>query len=159
MQETEDAENAWMREIQRSIAGSYKFKEMQHSLGLFFDKAGVLHCGGRLKFAPLDFVTKHPIILPLRNFLSDLIIRECHEDVMYNGLKETLAELRSRHWIPRGRQTVKRVIYRGVICRRGQGKAYAVPDLPELRAQQDSAFTNCGVDFTGPLYVRPCVKR
>ena len=36
VQETEDAENAWMREIQRSILGSHKFKEMQHSLGLFF---------------------------------------------------------------------------------------------------------------------------
>ena len=42
VQETEDAENAWMRKIQRSIVGSHKFKEMQHSLGLFFDKAGVL---------------------------------------------------------------------------------------------------------------------
>ena len=45
VQETEDAENAWMREIQRSIHGN-KFKEMQHSLGLFFDKPGVLRCGG-----------------------------------------------------------------------------------------------------------------
>ena len=68
VQETEDAENAWIREIQRSIVGSHKFKEMQHSLGLFFDKAGVFHCGGRLKFAPLDFVTKHPILLSQRNY-------------------------------------------------------------------------------------------
>ena len=64
MQETEDAENAWIREVQWSIFGSHKFKEMQHSLGLFFDKAGALHCRCQLKFAPLDFVTKHPILLP-----------------------------------------------------------------------------------------------
>ena len=110
VQETEDAENALMREIQRSILGSHKFKEMQHSLGLFLDKAGVHRCGGRLKFAPLDFVTKHPIFLPQRNYLSELIIRDCHEDVMHNGLKETLTQLRSRHWIPKGRQTVRRVM-------------------------------------------------
>ena len=148
-QETEDAENAWMREIQRSILGSHKFKEMQHSLGLFFDKVGVLRCGGRLKFAPLDFINKHPILLPQRNYLSELIIRDCHEDVMHNGLKETL---RSGYWIPKGRQTVRRVIYRCVICRRAEGKAYAAPpppDLPEFRVQQDFAFTNCGVDFAG----------
>ena len=36
--ETEDAESAWMREIQRSIVGSHKFKEMQHSLGCFLIK-------------------------------------------------------------------------------------------------------------------------
>ena len=136
---------------------------MQHSLGLFFDKAGVLRCGGRLKVAPLDFVTKHPILLPQRNYLSELIIRDCHEDVMHNGLKETLTQLRSRHWIPKGRQTVRRVIYRCIICRRAEGKAYAAlppPDLPEFRVQQDFAFTNCGVDFAAPLYVRPMfVKR
>ena len=33
VQETEDAENAWIRQIQRSIVGSNKFKHMQHSLG------------------------------------------------------------------------------------------------------------------------------
>ena len=164
VQETEDAESAWMREIQRSVLGSHKFKEMQHSLGLFFDKAGVLCCGGQLKFAPLDFVTRHPILLPQRNYLSELIIRDCHEDVMNNGLKETLTQSRSRYWIPKGRQTVRRVIYRCVICRslRAEGKAYAAPpppDLPEFRVQQDFAFTNRGVDFAGPLYVRPMFEK
>ena len=115
-----------------------------------------------MKFAPLDFVTKHPIFLPQRNYLSELIIRDCHEDVMHNGLKETLTPLRSRYWIPRGRQIVRRVIYRCVICRRAEGKAYAAPppsDLPEFRVQQDFAFTNCGVDFAGPLYVRPMFEK
>ena len=161
VQKTEDAENAWMRETQRSIDGSHKFKEMQQSLGLFFDKASVLCCGGRLKFVLLDFATKHPILLPQRNYLSELIIRDCHEDVMHNGLKETLIQLRSRYFISRGRQTLTRVIYRCVICRRAEGKAYAAPpppDLPEFRAQQDFAFTNCGVDFIG-LYVRPMFEK
>ena len=106
-----------------------------------------------MKFALLDFITEHSILLPQRNYLSDLIIRDCHEDVMHNGLKETLTQLRSRYWIPRGRQTVRRVIYRCVICRRAEGKTYAAPpppDLPEFRVQQDFAFTNCGVDFAGP---------
>ena len=71
VQETEDAENAWIREIQWSIFGSHKFKEMQNSLGLFFDKAGALHCKCQLKFALLDFVTKHPILLVPRNYLSE----------------------------------------------------------------------------------------
>ena len=77
---------------------------------------------------------------------------------MHNGLEETLTHLRSRYWIPKGRQTVRRVIYKCVICRRAEGKAYAAlppPDLPEFRVQQDFAFTNCGVDFAGPLYVMP----
>ena len=79
---------------------------------------------------------------------------------MHNGL--TLTQLRSRYWIPKGRQTVRRVIYKCVICRRAEGKAYAVPpppDLPEFRVQQDFAFTNCGVDFAGPLHVRPMFEK
>ena len=127
-----------------------------------FDKAGVLHCRGQLKIAPLDFVTKPPILLPPRNYLSELIIKDCHEDVMRNRLKETLTELRWRYWIPRGRQTVRKMIYRCVICRRAEGKAYAAlppPDLPEFRVQQDFAFTNCGVDFVGPFYVRPMFEK
>ena len=135
---------------------------MQHSLGLFFDKAGVLRCGGRLKFAPLDLVTKHPILLPQRNYLSELIIRDCHEDVMHNGLKETLTQLQLRYWIPKGRQTVRRVIYKCLIDKRAEGKAYAAPpppDLPEFRVQQDFAFTKCGVDFASPLYVRPMFEK
>ena len=83
-------------------------------MGLFFDKTGVLHC--RLKIAPLDFVTKHPILLPQRNYLSEFIIRDCHEDVMHNGLEETLTQLQSQYWIPKGRQTVRRMIYTCVIC-------------------------------------------
>ena len=81
---------------------------------------------------------------------------------MHNGLKRTLTQLRSRYWIPRGRRTVRSVISRCVMCRKAEDKAYAAPpppDLPEFRVQQDFAFTNCGVEFAGPLYVRPMSEK
>jgi len=44
-----------------------------------------------------------------------------------------------------------------VICRKTQGKPYAVPDPPPLIKSQADPFTVTGVDFTGALYVRSSV--
>ena len=80
---------------------------------------------------------------------------------MHNGLKETLTEGRSKYWIPKGRQTVKKELLGCNICRRFQGRSYPVaesPNLPESRVRDVHAFSCVGVDFAGPLFVKPKVK-
>lgn len=64
--------------------------------------------------------------------------------VMHNGLKETLTEVRSRYWIPEGRQTVKKELFGCNTCRRFQGQSYPVsesPALPEFRVTDAHAFS------------------
>ena len=44
-----------------------------------------------------------------------------------------------------------------VVCKKLQGKSYAVPPpppLPEFRLSDEFAFTLVGVDFAGPIYVK-----
>ena len=80
---------------------------------------------------------------------------------MHNGLKETLTEVRSKYWIPKGRQTVRKELFGRNICRRFQGRSYPVPespDLPEFRVRDVHAFSCVGVDFAGPLFVKSKVK-
>jgi hypothetical protein len=72
-------------------------------------------------------------------------------------VQETLAQLRSRFWVIKGRQVVKRVLSKCSTCKKIEGMSYATPNappLPNFRLCDDFAFTNIGVDYAGPLYVK-----
>lgn len=76
---------------------------------------------------------------------------------LHGSVRETLAELRSRLWVPKGRQSVKRVLSKCVVCKKLEGKACSAPcnaALPEFRVLEAPAFFNIGVDFAGPFYVK-----
>ena len=56
-----------------------------------------------------------------------------------------------------GRQAVKRVLKRCVICKKLDGPSHPTcnsPDLPRILVSEDPPFTHVGIDFAGPLYVR-----
>ena len=40
----------------------------------------------------MSYSVKHPILLPRAHPLTELIVREAHDRVFYNGVKETLTE-------------------------------------------------------------------
>ena len=82
----------------------------QQQLGLYKDENQHLKCGGRLAHAELNSETRHPILLPREHHLAKLIVEHCHKEVKHGGVKDTLAELRSQYWIPKGRQFVKKVL-------------------------------------------------
>ena len=84
-------------------------------------------------------------------------MRDAHERVHHNRIEATLAQLRTRFWIVKGRQFVKRTLASCTVCHRYEGKSYRVPpqsDLPEFRLSQKPAFTYVGVDYAGPLYIK-----
>ena len=155
--EYQQAEFLWIRSIQNLERKKPNFQQKSLHLGLYEDQDGVQRCKGRLGNAVLPFDARFPIFLPSDNHLTALIIEECHRKVLHNGVKETLTELRSRFWVPRGRQVVRRVIARCSVCKRFEGQHYSVPPaaaLPGFRLEEQFAFTNTGVDFCGPLFVK-----
>ena len=96
-------------------------------------------------------------MLPRSHHVTSPIIRHCHESVFHNGLNATLTEVRTKYWITKGRQTVKKELHNCAKCRRFQDQHYPIPsspDLPEFRVQEKHAFSSVGVDFAGPLYVK-----
>ena len=111
--------------------------------------------------ATIPFNAKYPVLLPADHYLTARIIDDCHKPVLQNGPRETLAELRSWFWIVKGRQVVRKVISRCVICKRIEGQHYAIPPtapLLQFRVEESPAFTSTGIDFAGPLFVRRGAK-
>ena len=105
------AEELWIRDIQSKLISNTKFKGWEREFGVFVDAKGILRCGRRLGNADLTETEKHPALLDASHHVTSIIIQACHERVHHNGVKETLTELRSRFWIVRGRQVVRRILH------------------------------------------------
>ena len=132
-------------------------KTLTKQFNLFQDEKGVWRCGGRLANTELLYSVKYPILLPRSHPLTSLVVRRAHERVFHNGVKETLAETRSKYWIPRGRSFTRNILHKCVTCRRFEGppcKAPQPPPLPKCRVKEAPAFSYTGVDFAGPFVVR-----
>ena len=155
--EYESAKGFCIKVEQAKMTSESGFEKRSESLGLYEDDEGFIRCRGRIGKAKIPFVTRFPLILPRDSAFTELIIREAHEKVFHNGVKETLAQVRSAYWIVKGRQLVKKVLKRCFICKILEGLAYPPPgtcDLPEFRVDCGPAFQTIGVDFCGPVYVR-----
>ena len=116
-----------------------------------------MYCKGRLGISDLSLETQHPMVLDSKHQYTSLLIKQCHERVHHSGVRATLAEVRSRYWNPKGRQTIKKVVSKCVVCKKLEGKAFSAPpstDLPSFRVNQANPFSTIGVDFAGPLFVK-----
>ena len=107
--------------------------------------------------APLPYETRFPILIPRDREIAKLLVLEAHQIVKHDGVKATLAQLRSQYWIVRGRQYVGKIIARCSTCARFKGRSYEPPrppPWPKFRVSDDSAFTRIGIDFAGLVYVK-----
>ena len=154
--EIDKSEKLWIHELQKPF-DHQKLEELNKHLGLFRDENGIVRCKGRLSRSSLNAEAKYPVLIPRDHHVSTLIVRHCHNRVMHNGPKETLAELRSRFWIVKGRQLVRKIVHQCTTCKRIQGLSYRAPErsqLPEFRVHEEHPFASVGIDFAGPLYVK-----
>ena len=151
------AEELWILESQKMIVADKSFKQWQQQLDLFRDERGLWRCRGRIQNAGVPYCTKHPVLLHKDHHFTMLIVKQAHSRVLHGGVKETLAELRSKFWIVRGRNFVKSIIHQCYACRRYEGQPYSAPPpppLPTFRVEESPPFSFTGVDFAGPLYVK-----
>ncbi|XP_028413601.1 uncharacterized protein LOC114536441 [Dendronephthya gigantea] len=128
-----------------------------HRLDPFVDQQGIIRVGGRIKRAEVSFQEKHPVVLPKRSHLTELVIRHHHEAVQHQGRLLTLNEIRhAGYWIIHGRATVSNVINKCVKCRkqRGTSETQKMADLPFDRMKETAPFTYVGVDAFGPWHIR-----
>lgn len=123
----------------------------------FLDSVGVLRVGGRLKHADLSIAEKHPIVLPKKGHVTNLIISHFHDSVLHQGRGMTHSCIRSSgFWIIGGSSVISDFISKCVSCRRLRGapQEQKMANLPEDRVQPAPPFSYCAVDYFGPFYVK-----
>ena len=57
---------------------------------------GLLRAGGRIGKAPLPYELKHPVILPYKDHVTDVIIRDHHQRMGHLGQELVLSSLRKK---------------------------------------------------------------
>ena len=122
---------------------------------LFYDGEGIIRLQGRLGNSYLPFDTKHPILL--NRYFTRLVILHAHFNVKHMRVKATLNGVRSKYWISKGKQKVRFIIKNCVRCKDVNAKPLIgppPPDLPQYGVSFVFAFTNVGVDYAGPFFVK-----
>ena len=125
------------------------------ALNLQPNQEDLLECRGRVQ-------GEYPIYLPDTSIFSLRVVEEAHQQTLHGGVGLTMAKVRSRYWIPRLRQLVKKVRGSCHGCKRFQALAYAAPppgNLPTTRTQGINAYQVIGVDYAGPLRYRVSKQR
>jgi len=77
--------------------------------GLFVDSSRLLRCRGRVNNSLLKAAVKIQLCSLLVTRGSSYSFKRVHEEIKHSGTADTLATLRERYWILKGRQTVKKV--------------------------------------------------
>ena len=125
-------------------------------LSPFVDDKGYLRVGGRLNFRPESFEIVHPLILPYDDPYVNHLIKSTHEECGHAGIEFVLSELRRKFWIIKGRQAIKKVLWRCLACRRRyrHPETQQMAPLPSYRLDVAPPFTDTGVDLFGPVSVK-----
>ena len=161
-EEYDNAEVKWLTFIPQDFNQLKSYKQLKKDLNLEIFDDGLIRCKGRLKNAPVKFDTKFPILLPKDNYFTKLLVKYCHELVLHNGLKETLNELRTKFWIPKARNYIRKILFKCLLCKRHEGQQFTYPSppyLPRSRLSDAYPFTYTGLDYAGPLYVKSIYGR
>ncbi|XP_076301926.1 uncharacterized protein LOC143220071 [Lasioglossum baleicum] len=124
-------------------------------------REGLIRVGGRLKHSLLSLDQKHPLILPAEGKFVDLLIQDTHIRTLHGGTQLTLATLRNKYWLIKGRQRVKSAIHRCHTCIRYRATPsyQQMASLPLTRVRPARPFSVAGVDYAGPFYMRAAAGR
>lgn len=126
-----------------------------------FLKDGIIRVGGRLSRAKLGYDHAHPVLLPKKHRLVNLIIDYYHRVNLHTGPHLLLAVLRQKFWILSARSVVRQRIKSCNLCFINNPRpTYPImADLPECRVNESKAFLHTGVDYAGPIKISIGRKR
>ncbi|XP_075157660.1 uncharacterized protein LOC142230928 [Haematobia irritans] len=131
------------------------------TLAPFRGKDGLLSVGGRLENTVFSYDERHPIIVPDKSHLADLLVRYTHQILLHAEYNLMLRALRQSFYIPRLKNLIRKCIRSCKACtlykRKFQNQFMAA--LPPERVTFSLPFTYAGVDFAGPFNLKTSTLR
>ena len=141
------------REVKKQLKKSSRL----YRLDPFLDNEGIIRVGGRVNQAVCSYSEKHPIVLPRKHHITELVIRHCHEKSQHQGRGITTNEIRSNgFWIIGCSSAVSSFINKCITCRKLCSKPLEqkMAELPLDRVEIAPPFSYSGVDFFGPFLIK-----
>ncbi|KOB70031.1 Pro-Pol polyprotein [Operophtera brumata] len=123
--------------------GHPKLKGAIVRLNPFIDESGVLRVGGRLRNASLPYSARHPMLLPKKAHLVELLVHDRHIKNSHAGCNALMAIFQREFWILSGRRTVRGLVFRCLPCYRLKAATMQLQmgDLPPDRVNEARPFS------------------
>ena len=122
------------------------------------DDDGLIRSNSRLvNSEDLSFNSRHPVILPRKHGITQLIVKNEHDEgAHFSGTNRTLSELSKEYWIISAREEIRECERSCMMCRRRKAKAATqlMAPLPSMRVRSPEslrAFVHTSVDYAGPF--------
>ena len=105
-----------------------------YQLDPFLDANGILRVGRRIRHSSLSYGAKHPIILPRKGHVIELIICHHHRIVKHQGRGITHNEIRSAgYWVISGSSAVSNDIAQRDHCPGVRNVHFRLPSVAQKR--------------------------
>ena len=139
----------WLKYEQSFLVAESKFDKLKSS------KDSIRRLKTRLnQLITFSYSNKFPILLRSQSHFTTLVILKIHERTYHN--------IRELYWIVKGRETIKKVLRKCVMCKFIQGQTITPPEtpyLPSFRINCNHAFEHVGVDYAGPVFYKNVNKQ
>ena len=137
------------------------------NLNPILDNNGLVRVGGRQQNADFTYNSRHPIILHSKHPLTKILIRSEHLRLLHGGPLLVSASLSRNFHIVGGHKAIRTVTRSCVTCRRrsAKPKPQLMGQLPSERITPDAVFSQVGLDYAGPVYLKqgstrkPCIVK
>ena len=96
-------QRSWEKKAQREGVNSKNYENDRSQLNLQLNDQQLLECRGRIQGV-------YPVYLPDTAVYTQKFVEEAHESTLHGGMQLTMAKVRERHWVPRLRRLVKRIV-------------------------------------------------
>ncbi|XP_055590334.1 uncharacterized protein LOC129742461 [Uranotaenia lowii] len=151
----EDAFSDEIRELEKGKNVSRK--SSIRLLNPILDSERILRVGGRLNLSQLPYHTKHPALLPMNHPFTRIVAQYYHLKLLHGGGRHLLATIRQEFWPLNGRRLVRSIVRNCFRCTRlnPEPVQQQIGQLPAQRVIPGRPFEVTGVDYAGPLYLKP----
>lgn len=117
---------------------------------------GLIRVGGRLTRSRLTFDQKHPIVLPRKHHILNLLVDFHHKINCHAGPDLLMSLLRQKYWILSARNLIRNRVHNCLPCYRLRPK-HITPEMAEHRPcrvnEAVKPFVHTGTDYAGPFKV------